>query len=174
MDEILKVELPKFKASYNVKWSDEVDFSNLINVKQVYGVLFNELGEILIVNTVGNWQLPGGKPEEGESWEEALVREVNEEADVEIDHIIPLGYQYVSEIKKLGNGNTFCQLRFLAKISKLNESSKDPATGKIPERKFIRPDEFSNYCPWGKIGQHIIDKATSIFLDKDNQRCPEF
>ena len=165
MKEILKVKLPGFKANYGVEWFDDVNFSSLKNVKQVYGVLFNELGEILIVNTVGNWQLPGGKPEPGESWEETLIREVEEEADVEIESIIPLGHQDVSEIKEDGKGTPFCQLRFFAKISKLKDSTEDPATGKIPERKFIRPKEFSNYCPWGKIGQYVIDKANSIYLE---------
>lgn len=166
MKEILKVELPGFKASYNVEWLDETDFTNIPNVKQVYGILFNESGEILVVNTVGNWQLPGGKPELGESWEEVLIREVREEADVEIEQIVPVGHQYVSEIKEDGQGKSFCQLRFFAKISKINDSTEDPATGKVPERKFIKPEEFSDYCPWGEIGQHVVNKANLIFREK--------
>ena len=170
MKEILKVGLPGFIADYNVEWFDDTDFSNLKDVKQAYGILFNDIGEILIVNTVGNWQLPGGKPESGESWEEALIREVEEEVDAEIENIIPIGHQYVSEIKSEGVGSPFCQLRFFAKISKLNDPTKDPATGKIPERKFIKPEEFSDYCPWGKIGQYVVDKANSIFLEDNSQK----
>jgi len=166
MEEVLKVGLPGFKADYNVEWFDDINFSNIDNVKQVYGIFFNEEGEILIVNTVGNWQLPGGKPEENESWEETLIREAIEEADVEIEDIMPVGYQYVSEIKDGQNGETFTQLRFLAKILNLNDSTEDPDTGIIPERKFIRPEEFSNYCPWGKIGQYVIDKANQMYLKK--------
>jgi 8-oxo-dGTP pyrophosphatase MutT (NUDIX family) len=174
MKEILKIGLPGFKADYNVEWFDNVDFSNLKNVKQVYGILFNEEGKILIINTVGNWQLPGGKPEEGESWKDALIREVMEEADIEIEQIIPLGHQIVSEIKDEKSGEVFCQLRCLAKISKINELTEDPATGIIPERKFIDSSKFSDYCPWGKIGQHIIDKAKVIFQKEINSNYLAF
>ena len=55
MEEILKIDLQGFKATYNAKWSEEEDVCNLNNVKQVNGVLFNGDGEILIVNVVGNW-----------------------------------------------------------------------------------------------------------------------
>jgi geranylgeranyl diphosphate synthase, type I len=169
MEEILNVDLPGFKASYLVRWSDELDFSSLSNVKQVYGILFNNEGKILVVNTVGNWQVPGGKPGAGESFEETLVRESLEEADVEIEDITPLGYQRVSEIKDEDQGKEFQQLRFYAKIKNIKEPTIDPATGKIPERKFINPKDFLEYCPWGKIGQYIVNKAHSIFQKKQGQ-----
>lgn len=159
MKEILKVGLPGFSAEYNVEWFEETDFSNVENIKQVYGILFNREGKFLIINTLGNWQLPGGTPEKGESWEETGIREAIEEADVEIENIIPIGYQKVSELKEEGEMSPFHQLRFVAKIKRLNKSSIDPATGKIPVRKFILPEEFLEYCPWGKIGSHIVHLA---------------
>ena len=67
MKDIIFVDLPGFKAKYNVTWFDNTDFSNLQNIKQVYGVLFNNNGELLIINTVENWQLPGGKTEKTEN-----------------------------------------------------------------------------------------------------------
>ena len=48
MKEIITVELPNFKADYEVVWFDNTDFSNLTNIKQVYGVLLNENKEVLI------------------------------------------------------------------------------------------------------------------------------
>lgn len=162
MDDIIIVDLPGFKAKYNVKWFDNTDFSNLQNIKQVYGVLFNDKGEVLIINTVGNWQLPGGKPEKMEKLKETLLREVKEEASVEIEDIKPIGYQIISEIKEDGNGPEFCQIRFAARIKKLNKIGVDPATGKIPQRKFIKTSEFLKYCPWGKIGQYVVDIAYKL------------
>ncbi len=162
MKDIIKIDLPGFKAEYNVEWFDNTDFSKLENIKQVYGVLFNNKGELLIVNTVGNWQLPGGKPEKMEELKETLVREVKEEASVEIEDIKPIGYQVISEIKGDGNGPEFCQIRFAAKIKKLNKIDTDPATGKIPKRKFIKKSEFLEYCPWGKIGQHVIERGHKL------------
>src|SRR3989344_1300427 len=159
MKDVISVDLPGFKAKYNVEWFDSIDFSKLENIKQVYGVIFNNQGELLIVNTVGNWQLPGGKPEKGESIHQTLHREVREEASVEINELNPLGNQLVSEIKEKAQGSTFCQIRIAAKIKKINPIAVDPATGKVPERKFIKVSDFIDYCPWGKIGQHVVDKA---------------
>lgn len=174
MEEILNVDLPGFKASYKVEWFDDIDFSKLKNIKQVYGIIFNDEGKIIIINTVGNWQVPGGKPENEESFQETLIRESIEEADIEIEDIIPLGYQKVEEINDNINETPFYQLRYFAKIKNINESTIDPATGKIPERKFILPEEFLNYCPWGDIGKYIVDKANKIYIQKTSSHYLDF
>lgn len=64
-------------------WHDETDFSNLKNIIQVYGVIFNKKDKILIIkiNKDKKWCLPGGGPEpEDKSWIDTLKREVLEEA----------------------------------------------------------------------------------------------
>ncbi len=50
-------------------------------------VLRNELGEVLTVRKRGAslFQLPGGKPEEGETMRETVVREAAEEVGVNLD-----------------------------------------------------------------------------------------
>jgi len=165
MKERLKIEVPGFSAEYNIEWFEDINFSNIENIKQVYGILFNEEGKLLIVNTVGNWQLPGGKPEGNETWEETGIRESIEEADVEIENLIPLGFQKVSEIKNGVELPFFHQIRFIAKIKKLNKLSIDPATRRIPKRKFINPEDFLKYCPWGEVSQYIVDLAKKRRID---------
>jgi len=64
----------------------------------------NESGEPIIFATArgygefkGGWEFPGGKIEEGESPEQAIVREINEELDTEIsvgDLITTIEYDY--------------------------------------------------------------------------------
>jgi hypothetical protein len=143
-------------------WKREVDFSKLKNVTQVYGIIFNKLGKILIVKIKKNkWSLPGGTPEsEDKSFEETLRREVIEEADVEIENLIPLGYQravFADSSEKEQN-----QLRYVAKVKKILPQTIDPAYGVISKRKFIYPKNFLKYCPWGKVGRRIIEDALFI------------
>lgn len=111
-----------------IEWFDKTDFTKLKNITQIYGVIFNSSGKILIVNTMGKWQLPGGKPEKEETFEQTLIREIDEETDAEIEKIKPIGYQIVSEKNK-----KIIQLRYFAKLKKLNRQTIDPATGKIPD-----------------------------------------
>ncbi len=57
----------------------------------VAAIIENEKGEVLIAKRkkgkklAGYWEFPGGKVEKGESPEQSLVRELNEEMNLEIE-----------------------------------------------------------------------------------------
>jgi len=143
-----------------LRWREDLDFSKLKNVTQAHGFLFNGKGEILIVSSDGGktWGLAGGTPErEDKSYVDTLIREVEEEADVEIDKISPIGYltsTFIDEPKTEHH-----QLRYVARVVKVKEQTDDPAHGKIILRKFIKPEEFLVYCPWGLIGKAMLEVA---------------
>ena len=49
------------------------------------GALVERAGELLLVRQDGQWMLPGGEVERGESHAEALVRELAEETGIDVD-----------------------------------------------------------------------------------------
>ena len=78
---------------YEMEWFDEKNFLHLSEskIKQVYGFLFDGGGKIVLVRPTKKrgWRLPGGGPEkEDRNWKETLIREADEEADVEVDKAI--------------------------------------------------------------------------------------
>lgn len=156
----IKEEINFNGQTFILIWNESKDLSKLNPVKQVYAICFNSDGKILIVDAGGRWQLPGGTPEKDENIEQTLRREVDEEADIEVDKLIPVGYQS-SENKQ--TGEIIYQLRYFARITKIKKQTIDPAINKIPNRKFIFPDEFSKYCNWGKIGEEIMRLSKKIF-----------
>ena len=60
-------------------------------IKAVVGVLRNESGKLLIAKRqnhqfmAGFWELPGGKIEGGETTEETIIRELNEELGIKVN-----------------------------------------------------------------------------------------
>lgn len=59
------------------------------------GIVHNENDEILMIFRLGYWDFPKGKVEEGESFEEAAVREVEEETglhNIELHQPLPNTY----------------------------------------------------------------------------------
>ena len=152
------------KVSY-LTWHDESDFSKIKPINQVYGVCFTRKGRILIINTTSNWSLPGGTPEKGEDIPYTLKREVDEEGDIEINNIIPIGYNRVQVYKKNKKIDTFYQLRYVARITKIKPQTIDPAKGHIPKRKFIDISDFLKYCPWGKPAENMINKALQVYCE---------
>lgn len=51
------------------------------------GVVYNENDEVLLIYRLNKWDLPKGKVEEGEQYEEAALREVKEETGLQNMHL---------------------------------------------------------------------------------------
>ena len=67
---------------YNYNFLSEEDIDR--NVVRIKAVIENSNGEILLCHSSSNYHLPGGHLEEGESYEDCLVREIKEETGIEI------------------------------------------------------------------------------------------
>ena len=145
-------------------WQSASKFDGLSPVTQVSCVCFTPEGKVLVVRETDHWIIPGGKPELGESYEDTLHREVTEEACIDVEHLAPLGYTEVifPNNPNKREGDHFYQLRYTGTVKKVNPMKVDPATGAIFDRKFIRPEEFTEYVKWGVTGEAMFAAAIEL------------
>jgi|SRR5581483_4663325 len=165
------------QSSYNFKgvqvtmtWMPEREFRDYEPVTQVYGIVFNDKGEILIAreSSSGKWQLPGGKPEKGESIEETVRRELLEEVDVKAGIIYPLGVQ---KTEMPGNpnqdeGDLFYQVRCVVELGELLPQTPDPDRGNVWERMFVSAEKVTEYIKWGTVGDAMFADAIKLWKEK--------
>ena len=136
------------------RWFDS-DVPTDIEVRQVYGFIFGPHGRILLLEENGQYNLPGGKPEKGESFAETLIREAEEEVQVTIASVRYLGYQLnaVPEV--------FAQVRLVALINQIHLSATDPSTGRQYSRLWVPPPLSSELLRWGESGKNQIASAVA-------------
>lgn len=131
-------------------------YSGLDPVNQAYGFCFNEKGKLLVTDTtIGTWQIPGGTPEPGETPEQAMAREMQEEVNVEVKDIVYIGAQKVED----DQGVFVYQLRFASRIAKLNPRKPDPDNGRLRKRRFIDPLTFEAESNWGPKATDMVTLA---------------
>lgn len=73
------------KAETQQKKLVEVDASELVRRVSAYGVLLKD-NEVLVIKTHSdNWELPGGTPELGETLQQGMKRELQEEVGIDAE-----------------------------------------------------------------------------------------
>jgi len=110
------------------------------------------------------WTPPGGGIEEGETFEEALVREVAEETNMKVLHHELIGYQDIWEPGKIVR-----QTRSFCVVEPFGEFVSDP-DGEVTEIKLIDPSEYKKYFNWGIVGDRIFKEAIRKKLKFDAQK----
>jgi 8-oxo-dGTP pyrophosphatase MutT (NUDIX family) len=107
---------------------------------------------------IKDWGLIGGTIEKGETFEQTLRREIQEESNMKVLSFKPIGYQKVINLKD----NSFIyQLRYACIVEPFGPFVCDP-DGSVTEIKLIDPKEYKKYFDWGKIGEGIINRAIEI------------
>jgi len=152
---------------YIVTWIPADEVAQFSPITQVYAVVFNNSGKILICrkNGIGNWQIPGGSPEEGETIKDTLKRELMEEVDVEVTDIRVLGGQKVVST----SGYVFYQLRCVARVEKLLPQTLDPADNVDWERKFVPASKINEYIKWGRVGRKMFSDAIDLWKENNEK-----
>ncbi len=142
-----------------VAYEDADSFDHLLSQKvtQCYGVCFLNDKMVVVYSGKGNHRiLPGGSIEKGETFEECLKREIQEESNMKVISFAPIGYQEVHF-----EGDVFNQLRYVCIVEPYGEFIFDP-DGSITEIKLIDPKDYKQYFDWGEIGERIIQRAIEL------------
>ncbi|MDE2037913.1 MAG: NUDIX domain-containing protein [Patescibacteria group bacterium] len=141
------------------EYEDADDFSMLDKSKcrQVYGVCFCD-GKLVIGRggRKGDWGLIGGTIEPGETFEETLKREVQEESNMEVLTAKPIGYQKAVDTR---DGSWVYQLRYVCRVQPYGPFTGDPDGGSIQEIKLIDPADYRTYFDWGETGERMIHRS---------------
>lgn len=166
----MKDEISYDGKKYHVIYNDADLFVNLPyeTIRQHYGVCF--YGEKIVIGwheKKRRWSLIGGKLENEETVDNALVREVQEESNMKILWQRPIGYQKVVA----EDGSFVYQLRSHCVVEPLGEFVKDPA-GHVTKILLIDPKDWDQYIDWGAIGRHILERALDIKRQGSNHLVP--
>ena len=103
------------------------------------GVCVTQDGDVVLISGDGKqWDLPAGRPEDGETWEETLRREVDEEACVTVTSAQLIGYAR-------------------------GECTDGPYKGEVIVRSFWRADVIVNdWLPQFEIAHRLVAKPTEL------------
>lgn len=152
---------PEFTFEYQD--ADSFDDLEYAKCKQVYGVCFCAGKLVIGFGYFGgegqSWGLIGGRIEEGETFEQTLRREIQEESNMEIVEFIPVGYQKVVDTR---DQSYIYQLRYACIVVPIGEFVSDPA-GTVTEIKLINPENYIDFFDWGQIGERLITRSTEWY-----------
>lgn len=154
---------PVIKSSFvyndqkiDVKWFD-VDKKDEIPDRpwqQIY-VIGDVDGKVPVVYYAhGRENLPGGHTEPGETLEQTLCREVQEELNMRVVKWQPIGYQVLTN----PDGKVDYQFRAVAKLEKLGEFAGDVG-GSVIGYRLVDIDEVNQRIGYGDVGEYMIERA---------------
>lgn len=116
------------------------------------GFCFDEEGKVAIVFEIekGEWNLPGGGKEAGETPEQTFIREVKEEAQADATEVEYFHCVYAKDFDGEGNEifKSKISFRFICKLKNITEFIPRLGDFEIDERKFVTLEELPEYITW--------------------------
>jgi len=107
------------------------------------------------------WGIPGGSRDLGESIEQTLAREIQEETNCEVLNYRPIGYQKIVS----PDNEVHYRLQYLCMVKPLGEFEIDPA-GNINKITWINPGDFKKYIEGKEFKEVVILRAIEILQNK--------
>lgn len=112
------------------------------------------------------WSIPGGTRENGESIEETLKREIEEETNCEVLDYKPIAYQKI--ISPDGSKYHY-RLQYLCNVIPFGEFKGDIA-GNVNKIVWIEPRNFEEYIENKEFKKMIIRRALEILKNHENRK----
>ena len=170
-----------YKDSWLGFYQDEVEFPNGTKGTYAYArrkngvgvVVVSDKGKILLhkehryVISNYSWEVQGGGIDEGESTKQAAVRELKEEAGIEVseESLIDLGAFY-----PLHSFNTELVTLFMVVVNNEEIRENDSEQGEhLEDRRFYTFEEVLQMIDSGKINDAMTANAVQIAMRKFNK-----
>jgi len=116
--------------------------SCFMNIDAAGGVIRNKKGQILIINRRGRWDLPKGKLDAGESFEEAASREVEEECGIQgstiICRLLSTYHSYLIEDQAVLKKTMWFEMMYKGNQEPVPQQKED-----ITDIRWVSPSEIS-------------------------------
>lgn len=151
----------EYEGRVIVEWFDVFEKDKIPDLEwhQVY-MIGNLDGKVPIVMYSSDGDnLPGGKVEQGETIEQAIIRESLEEVNMKVVSWEPIGYQ---KLTGSGDSTPTYQFRVYAKLEKNGEFLNDPA-GSVIGHKLVELNDVNKYIKYGLVGDRLIANCNKFF-----------
>ena len=151
----------EYEGKVIVEWFDVSEKDNIpdFDWQQAYIIgNFNGKVPIVMYNNKGD-NLPGGKTEPGESLDETILREIEEEINMKVTSWKPLGYQ---KLTRPWDDTPTYQFRAYAELEKIGEFTNDPG-GSVIGHRLVELDNLNKFIKYGKVGNRLVSICKRYF-----------
>jgi len=144
--------------------TDSIEHLRNENLSQVAIMAFHK-GKLLIVNNIikpGMYGPVCGGIEPGETPEECLPRELQEESNMKVITSRLIGYQKCTNLSSPETAIQY-QLRYFAQVEPIGPFTPDcDPDGDVTELLEVDPSDYQKYFDWGEVGESIMKRAIEI------------
>ena len=157
-DKVIKTHWVEDEPTHNMQSNDHIGGVHAI-------CFYGDKIVVVYAPEKNRWTPPGGGVEPGETYEQATVREIHEESNMNVLYHQYIGYQDATDEsgKKLPR-----QARSFCIVEPFGDFVSDPDND-ITEIKLIDPKDYKQYFDWGKVGDRMMTLAMEMKKDFDKK-----